>query len=247
MSASNPSTRSAVWAESGQTTVPSQGEQQSGFTAGKPSRRKFNWMTNWLDNAVQWLLTRGLPTYASDATYSAGSRVLDSSGKSWRCLQNGTTNVTPAEGAYWTAWGHTDDDVTSIASEVAGNVADAKIGTLSGELTTGTITSSNANCEVSYMWAARSPGTDVKQVFCRLTFADALGTQFGTTLTFSGGAAFDTGADNSIACNATEVPVGSPPATTVRARVTGNQTVQVTVQEASPSAATIVTVMVQGH
>ena len=56
MSATTPATRNAVWAESGQTTVPSQGEQQGGFVAGKPSRRKTNWLLNWLDNAVQYIL-----------------------------------------------------------------------------------------------------------------------------------------------------------------------------------------------
>lgn len=247
MSATNPATRSAIWAESGQTTVPSQGEQQSGYTAGKPSRKKSNWLLNWIDNAVQWLLTRGLPTYASDVVYNAGARVLDSSGKAWRCLTDGTTGVAPEEGAYWAAWGHTDDEVTSLASEVAANIADVKIGTLSGELAAGTITSSNVNCTVSYQYAVRSPGSTVKQIFCRLTFADSMGTTFGTTLTLSGAAEFGTGADNALACNATEVPVGTPPATLVRARVTNNQTVLVSVVDASASASTVVTVVIQGH
>lgn len=58
MAITTPSARPAIWAESGDTTAPSTGEQQSGYVAGKPSRRKTNWLLNWLDNAVQYLLAR---------------------------------------------------------------------------------------------------------------------------------------------------------------------------------------------
>lgn len=52
-----PSSRGAIWAESGDVTAPSTGEQQSGFVQDvKPNRRKVNWFLGWLDNAVQFLL-----------------------------------------------------------------------------------------------------------------------------------------------------------------------------------------------
>jgi len=63
-----PATREAVWAESGDVTTPSTGEQQAGFVAGKPSRRKTNWLLNWLDNAVQWVLEQGYAVASEVAT-----------------------------------------------------------------------------------------------------------------------------------------------------------------------------------
>ena len=67
----SPSARSAIWAESGDTTAPSTGEQQSGYAAGKPSRRKTNWLLNWIDNAVQWVITQGYQTAADVAEIQA--------------------------------------------------------------------------------------------------------------------------------------------------------------------------------
>lgn len=64
----SPSARSAIWAESGDTTAPSTGEQQSGYAAGKPSRRKTNWLLNWIDNAIQWVIAQGYQTAANVAS-----------------------------------------------------------------------------------------------------------------------------------------------------------------------------------
>jgi hypothetical protein len=74
---STPSTRTTVWAAAGETTAPDAGAIATGFVAGaKPSRRKFNWLFGWLDNAVQWLLAWGVALYKSDVDYAANARVI---------------------------------------------------------------------------------------------------------------------------------------------------------------------------
>lgn len=244
MAATSPVLRSAVYAESGDKTELSTGEQQSGYTAGKPSRRKTNWLLNWLDNAAQWLLTMGLPTYNASATYGVGSRVLDSSGVSWKCIAAGTTGVTPGtDDTKWLAWGHTNAEVTTLADAAA----DAAIGTLSGAQATG-IASSNANVTVGYAYSLRFPGSTVRMLCLRLTFAAGHSASASTVLTLSGTAAFDTGGDNAVATLGT---LSYGPGATVRpqiwAAVTDNQQVTVEILDGDDSYASDVTVMVQGH
>ena len=106
MAIAKPTARAAVWAESGQTTEPSQGEQQSGYTAGKPSRRKTNWLLAWLDNAVQYILQLGIPEYDAGRTYYPKSKVIFGD-YGWGYIRIGsgaTTNVSPTDTDKWMRW-----------------------------------------------------------------------------------------------------------------------------------------------
>lgn len=105
MAYTTPSTRPAIWAESGQVTAPSTGEQQSGYVAGKPSRRKTNWLLAWFDNAVQYLLNRGLPDYNADLAYVVGDVVRGSDNEIYKCIQandSGAAKDPTTQAAYWT-------------------------------------------------------------------------------------------------------------------------------------------------
>lgn len=74
-----PSARPNIWAETGTTVEPSSGLQSSGFIAGKPGRGVTNWILNWMDNAVQYLLAnRGLLPWSDSDTYDEGAVVLGS-------------------------------------------------------------------------------------------------------------------------------------------------------------------------
>ena len=72
-----PATRPAIWAESGTTVEPDTGSQQSGFVAGKPGRGKTNWLLNWLDNAVQFLLENPSGVVSSGISASGGATITN--------------------------------------------------------------------------------------------------------------------------------------------------------------------------
>ena len=72
-----PAARSAIWAESGTKVEPDTGSQQSGFAAGKPGRGKTNWLLNWLDNAVQFLLGAPSAVVSSGIAASNGATITN--------------------------------------------------------------------------------------------------------------------------------------------------------------------------
>lgn len=186
---SAPASRTAVWAESGDVTTPSQGEQQSGFVTGKPPRRKANWLFNWVDNAVQWILGLGLPTYQAGQTYQPGARVVGADGQSYAWAHTeATTGVAPGSGGagdHWVRWGHLPDQIQTLI--------DTRNGTYSGALADGTVTPTG-DSEVSYCRALRFPNSTEKLVCLRLSLDKSVGGWL-ETLTLSGAAAFSAGAD----------------------------------------------------
>lgn len=220
MAITAPSSRAAVWAESGQTTEPSQGEQQSGFVAGKPPRQKTNWLLNWIDNAIQWVLALGVPEYDAGRTYSPGARVVYGDGAhSYQRIGDGaTTDVAPTDETKWMRWGYT--------SEQLNDAMDAKLGTLSGALAEATITPSGT-ATADYRRQQCFPNSTDKNVCFRLTVPNTQGGYFAT-VTLSGAAAFDTGAEGVVAniCNFNEHQAWED--VTLLAVVTGNQQVQIT-------------------
>jgi hypothetical protein len=187
MSITAPSARTAVWAESGQTTEPSEGEQQSGFAAGKPSRRKTNWVLQWLDNAIQWLLGLGLGTYRAGQTYQPGARVVGADGQSYAWADSSpVVGVAPGSGGgsdHWVRWGHMPDQIDDMI--------DTKLGTISGALAEATITPTGSSV-VGYRRQQCFPNSTDKNVCFRLTIPAA---SYNETITLSGAAAFTTGAD----------------------------------------------------
>jgi hypothetical protein len=183
-----PSTRPAIWAEAGTVVNPSTGLQQSGYVAGKPGRGVTNWLLNWLDNAVQWLLVTmlmGIANYDGSKDYAVGARVQDAtSHKTYRCTNaNGpSTAVKPVtDTGFWIPWGHTDAEVNSQV--------DAKIGTLSGSATTLT---PNNGATVFDAHHFNAPGTTHKQIAFRLRVV--VGSDFTAAVVLSGDALFNTGA-----------------------------------------------------
>lgn len=232
MSITIPSARPAQWAESGDTTAPSTGEQQSGFVVGKPSRRKMNWLLNWIDNAVQYLLVRGLPSYNSALTYDIGARVFHS-GNSWVALADGIINIEPGTDATkWIRWGYSS----------------AELG-LSGSLAGGTVTSSDGDSIVSDTYQVKLPETPVKIVFAKLKFSSGFGTSRSATVTLSGAAAMPTSIDNVVVTLATGGYGGSVDHfPTIEAHKTGAQTIAVqSVYMPTASVDIDIHLMIQGH
>lgn len=104
-----------AWAESGDKVQPTNPEIQTGWpvTNTPPSRQRFNWVLNYVANAVRYLMQRGIPEWAADEDYPLGARVLRS-GLVYRSL-NGTGNInqdpSTANSTFWERWGFANSEV----------------------------------------------------------------------------------------------------------------------------------------
>jgi hypothetical protein len=117
MAITTPTTRPAIWAETGDTTAPSTGEQQSGYIVGKPSRRKTNWLLNWIDNAVQYLLSCGIPAWSVSETYPPSARVQHNTYMWQNVCGSNLTGVEPGTDATkWLQCGYNENDMAVLLS-----------------------------------------------------------------------------------------------------------------------------------
>jgi hypothetical protein len=207
-----PAARPAIWAESGTKVEPDTGTQQSGFVAGKPGRGKTNWLLNWVDNAIQWLLVNvlyGIINYDAGKDYAVGARVQDpSTHLSYQCLVANGPDTGPgvkalSDGTYWKKWGHDDAAV--------GTLAVGALGTLSGEVSSG-ITAS-ASAVITKAQTFNMPATTEKMLIftCQVPISSGFGS---TLITLAGAAAFANDIDNasaSLMVQAGSVVTGSTP------------------------------------
>ena len=114
----------------------------------------------------------------------------------------------------WISW------IRQQLAAIPTQISDA-LGVLSGASSTG-IASSNANVAVNYAYHLNMPGTTVKMLCFRLTFAAGHSQTESTVITFSGATAFAVGGDNVVATLATMAyGAGSTTRPQIWAAVTG--------------------------
>lgn len=127
-----------AWAESGDKVQPSNAEIQTGWPLSNvpPARQRWNWLLNFLANAVRYLTRRGVPDYGADEVYMTGDRVIGDDGKTYRSIQDTNTGNTPSSSpTWWERWGYTATElqdalnskepaiIVRVASTVAINLA----------------------------------------------------------------------------------------------------------------------------
>lgn len=126
-----------AWAESGDRVTPSNAEIQVGWPLSSipPSRQRFNWLLNYLANAVRYFSRRGIPDYDAAETYMIGDRIIGDDGKTYRSLIDTNLAQTPSTSpTKWELWaltqaqadGRSQNNVASIAT--AAGTADAITG-----------------------------------------------------------------------------------------------------------------------
>lgn len=96
-----------TWAEGGDKIRPSDVEITTGWPVSNvpPSRQRFNWLFNYLMNAVRYLTRRGIPDWDATETYSIGDSVIGPDNKIYRALTGGNLNKTPAGNPDdWSFW-----------------------------------------------------------------------------------------------------------------------------------------------
>lgn len=92
------------WAETGDKSAqPSDSEIQGGWplTTTPPSRQKFNWLLNFLANAVRYLVNRGVADWSSSETYGVGAVVIGNDNKLYRSLKASNSNKQPSTQSDW--------------------------------------------------------------------------------------------------------------------------------------------------
>lgn len=99
-----------AWAESGDRVTPSNAEIQVGWPLSSipPSRQRFNWLLNYLANAVRYFSRRGIPDYDAAETYMIGDRIIGDDGKTYRSLIDTNLAQTPSTSpTKWEEWAPT--------------------------------------------------------------------------------------------------------------------------------------------
>ncbi|MHB0973968.1 MAG: gp53-like domain-containing protein [Thiobacillus sp.] len=98
------------WAESGDKVQPSNPELQVGWPLSSvpPSRQRFNWLLNYLSNAVRYFSRRGISDYDAAEIYMIGDRIIGDDGKTYRSLiDTNTANTPSASPTKWEEWAPT--------------------------------------------------------------------------------------------------------------------------------------------
>jgi hypothetical protein len=134
---------------------------------------------------------KGVRTYESGEAYVVGDLVqYATNGNHYKCILASTGNA-PTNVTYWVAW------ATSVAD--VDDQIDAKLGTLSGEVTDGVAFTAGATLQSGQH--LNMPGTTHKvlNLVARIVTADGLGT---TVITLSGATAFSNAAKTAQATSA---------------------------------------------
>lgn len=107
-----------AWADAGDKVQPSNAELSVGWPVSStpPSRQRFNWVLNYVANAVRYFSRRGMPDYDAAETYMIGDRIIGDDGKTYRSLIDNNTAQTPsASPTKWERWGFSLADFGSNA------------------------------------------------------------------------------------------------------------------------------------
>lgn len=117
-----------VWAESGDTVQPTNPEIETGWPESNipPSRQRFNWLLNFLANAVRYLLQIGVAEWAAAENYRIGSRV-QYSGVTYKALTDNTNKQPDTNASDWERWGYASSEIMGrvdsiLSKSVAGDV-----------------------------------------------------------------------------------------------------------------------------
>lgn len=105
-----------AWADAGDKVQPSNAELSVGWPVSStpPSRQRFNWVLNFVANAVRYFSRRGLVDYDAAETYMTGDRIIGDDGKTYRSLIDNNTAQTPSTSpTKWERWGFSLADLGS--------------------------------------------------------------------------------------------------------------------------------------
>lgn len=102
-----------AWAESGDKVQPTNAELQVGWplTNVPPSRQRFNWLLNWLSNAVRYFLQIGVSEWNEAETYRTGSRVQYDGLTYVSLVDDNAGNQPDTSTVEWERWAYGNSDI----------------------------------------------------------------------------------------------------------------------------------------
>jgi len=113
-----------AWAEGGdRSDAPSNAEIQEGWPLSNtpPTRQRFNWLLNWITNAIRYWMQKGIADWDAAESYQAGGIIQDNTGQTWQAIRD-NENAPPATSPLdWVKW----PDTSAIEADVANAVATA--------------------------------------------------------------------------------------------------------------------------
>jgi hypothetical protein len=118
-----------AFAESGDRVQPTDPEIQEGWPESTvpPSRQRFNWILNFVANAVKYLLQRGVPEWDTDEDYPLAGRVQHA-GATWVAIDANTGIEPGTDPATWERWGYSESELEGFLDPITPDNANNRVG-----------------------------------------------------------------------------------------------------------------------
>lgn len=104
-----------AWAEAGDRVQPADAEIQEGWPLSPvpPSRQRFNWILNFVANAVRYFTQRGVSEWDTDEDYPQFGRVQHT-GVTWVALLANSGVEPGTDAATWERWGYSETELAAF-------------------------------------------------------------------------------------------------------------------------------------
>jgi hypothetical protein len=104
-----------AFAESGDVVQPTNPEIQTGWPLSTvpPSRQRFNWILNFVSNAVRYFMQRGVAEWSTTEDYPLAGRVQHA-GVTWVAILANTGIEPGTDPLTWERWGYSETELNSL-------------------------------------------------------------------------------------------------------------------------------------
>lgn len=118
-----------VWAESGDKIQPTNPQIQEGWPLSTipPTRQRFNWILNFVSNAMRYFLQRGIPEWSTDEDYPLAGRVQHA-GVTWVAILANTGIEPGTDPAIWERWGYSESELIGILDPITPDPTNNRVG-----------------------------------------------------------------------------------------------------------------------
>lgn len=118
-----------VWSESGDTTQPTNPEIQEGWPLSTvpPSRQRFNWILNFVANAMRYLLQFGVSEWVTTEDYPLAARVQHA-GVTWVAILANTGIEPGTDPTKWERWGFSATELAAFLDPITLDGTNNRVG-----------------------------------------------------------------------------------------------------------------------
>lgn len=118
-----------AFAESGDKVQPSNAEIQTGWPLSTvpPSRQRFNWILNFVSNAVRYFMQRGIAEWSIDEDYPLAGRVQHA-GVTWVAILANTGIEPGTDPLSWERWGYAESELATFIDPITPDATNNRVG-----------------------------------------------------------------------------------------------------------------------